>query len=478
MTRTDTQHTKGGNGTPTIQQKMQIYNQLLNRMMLARNMGQQFKGKRDVYGSLGYPTNQELTFSYFYDKYSRQDMASAIIDRPVDAAWDGPLTISSPDYEGSDTDQMTEAWNKLMNNFKLKHEFARLDRLCGIGRFALLLFGFNDISRQQDFQKPVAGGDKALKFLRPFPEGDVEVEEWDQNPASPRYGWPKVYALKTGTPGNAVTRRTGDRVLVHYTRVLHVSEGSVFSDVYGESRLKPVINRLIDIEKLLGGDAEMFWKGARPGYFAKTNPDAEWTSDEEEALKDQMENFEHDLLRFLTAEGVEDIKSLEQQIADPSSHLDVQIQAISAKTGIPKRILVGSERGEQASTQDITQWRSVIQSKREWFCEPKIVRPFVDKCIKHGVLPEVSEYTVEQNDLFAPSEKEQAEVGKVKAETLKAYTANPVAQDIFPPELFREMMLMLNDEQLERVQQFIEEQQREEEQEGQEFEQQEQEEQE
>jgi uncharacterized protein len=205
---------------------------------------------------------------------------------------------------------------------------------------------------------------------------------------------------------------------------------------------------LMDLEKLVGGDAEMFWRGARPGYSGEVNSDFQMTEGMKHELVKHLDEYEHDLRRFLIQEGVT-IKALEQQIADPKSHFSVQVSCLSAVTGIPQRVLMGSERGELASTQDTSEWKDYVQGRREDHAEPNIVRPFVDRMITLGILPKPGkDYTVKWSDLYAVSEKERVEVGKARANALREYTYSPMAQGIIPPPVFYEYFLGFTKEQI------------------------------
>jgi uncharacterized protein len=432
-----------------------LQQQVINRMWFAKLLGQQYKGKRNIYDTLGYPQDSELDFQYYFNRYERQDIAAAIIDRPVETAWDGLVSISSPtDKKENDTLQTT--WWKMEKEFGLSFEFSRLDKLVGLGQFAILLFGFADVKEQTDFKKPLTGTPKLL-YLNSFAERDIHITEWEVNPANRRYGLPLVYTLDIAHPGQTEAKGSTGQIEVHYSRVMHVCEDSMMSNVLGTPRLKAIINRLIDLEKLLGGDAEMFWKGARPGYFGKVDKDANMSETEWNELTDQFENYEHDLIRFLHAQGMS-IESLAQQIADPSNHVDIQIQAICAKTAIPKRIFVGSERGELSSTQDEIQWRTLIKTRQSKFCEPKILNPFIDVCMERGVLPRVEDYIVEWEDLFAPSEKEKAEVGRIRADALDKWSKSSINSDAIPPQLVPKYFLGLNDDQVDEIEQAREQQ--------------------
>jgi hypothetical protein len=118
-----------------------------------------------------------------------------------------------------------------------------------------------------------------------------------------------------------------------------------------------------------------------------------------------------------------DVQQLTPQIADPSQHLDVQLQMISAATSIPKRILLGSERGELASGQDDTNWNDVLTQRRSEFCDQVILRPLIDKMIQAGVLsePGAEGYNVNWPPLYARTDKEKADIAAKRAEALSKY---------------------------------------------------------
>jgi hypothetical protein len=192
----------------------------------------------------------------------------------------------------------------------------------------------------------------------------------------------------------------------------------------------------------------MFWRNARPGFQGKVEKDFQMTEGMRRELVEHLDEYEHDLRRFIINEGI-DIEPLTQPISDPEPHFKVSISCISAQTGIPQRVLMGSERGELASTQDTSEWKDYVQSRREDFAEPAILRKFVDRLIELKILPQPSEdYTVKWSDLYAMSEKEKVEVGKARANALREYTYNPIAQGIIPPSVFYEYFLGFSTEQI------------------------------
>ena len=132
------------------------------------------------------------------------------------------------------------------------------------------------------------------------------------------------------------------------------------------------------------------------------------------------------------------------------------IDLIACATRIPKRILMGSERGELASSMDEQSWLDMITARRQQHLEPTIVRPLIDRLIEVGVLSEPKEgYTVIWPDLMTTSDKEIADVGKARAKALKDYLDSG-ADQIVPPEIFLEKVMGFSEEDRERIRLILE----------------------
>ena len=77
---------------------IKTYSEIVTRAALAARMGMSYGGDRDLYQALGYQL--QITYDDYLARYKRQDMAKAIIDRPVKATWQGALqVVESPDPE-------------------------------------------------------------------------------------------------------------------------------------------------------------------------------------------------------------------------------------------------------------------------------------------------------------------------------------------------------------------------------------------
>ena len=285
-------------------------------------------------------------------------------------------------------------------------------------------------------------------YVKPLGQDNAKIAAWETKPGNKRYGLPVLYDV-TITDSST---KASSQIQVHHSRIIHIVDGKLESEIEGSPRLEQVYNRLMDLEKLVGGDAEMFWRGARPGYNAKVDKEYQLTQAMKDDLQDEIDEFEHNLRRFLVNEGI-DITALAQQIADPTGHVDIQIQMISAATGIPKRSLTGSERGELSSSQDKDEWMAYVQSRREEYAEPLILRPFIDRCIEYGILPPATTegYTIGWQDLFSTSEKERAEIGKQRAESLSKYVSSPVGEAVMPPEAFLRYCMGFDEDEIEII---------------------------
>lgn len=430
--------------TKEQENKIQTLGAIAARMQLAAKMGVQYGGDRKIYEALGYPLN--ITYQDYEARYYRQDIAKAIINRPVKMTWRGGIEIIESNDEKETA--LEKGWIELNKELKLVSKFSRLDKLTGLGEFGILFLGLSDAANMEAHSQPVTSKPKLL-YVKPFGQGSVNITSYESRSGNPRYGLPKEYTITILDTG--VTTKTTD-VKVHFSRVIHVTDDMMESEVKGTPRLEAVYNRLMDLEKVVGGDAEMFWRGARPGFQGNVAEDYEMTPEMEEDLQNQIDEYENNLRRILINKGVS-YEALSQQIADPKSHVDVLIQMISAETGIPKRILTGSERGELSSTQDRDEMMTYIQSRREEYAEPNIVRPFIDYCIKYGILPAAGAdgYTIKWEDLFAASEKEKVEIGKARSEALSKYAASPMTEMVIPPAEFLNYFLGLSKEDVKQI---------------------------
>lgn len=411
----------------SVKASSSIRDSLLNRTY--------YNDNSDLYTALGYP----LTISYYdyKSRYLRQDIAHRIVKSPVEQTWKDKPNV----YESTETDTSFEiAYDALVKELDVYYWLYKLDLEANIGKYAILYLGLDG---DEDVALPPTSS-KNLVYLSVFPEPRADILQWDTDPTSPRFGMPVIYQLQTDIDGTSnITRQ------VHWSRIIHVAENTLESEIYGIPVLEPIYNRLIGLEKLAGGSPEMYWNGARPGYTATISDNGMVTDDQLDEIKSQLSDFSKNLKRWLFIEGA-DITALAPQVVSPKDHFDIQMKLISAATRIPLRMLTGSERGELASVQDEISWMSYIEERRISLAEPKILRPFIDRMIELGILPPPKdEYYVEWDPLVVTSEKDKAEIGRIKAESLSKYVSAPGADIILPPEMFMAKILDMTEGEIE-----------------------------
>jgi hypothetical protein len=230
--------------------------------------------------------------------------------------------------------------------------------------------------------------------------------------------------------------------------VIHVAEGALTNDLLGTPRLETIYNRLISSEIVGGGGAEMFFRGAYPGIAVKSTTDNRLEADDVLALQERLASFANNLERYILLEGM-DLNEISPQVSSPLQHDDVIIRHISAASDIPQRILLGSERGQLASDQDERAWAATIETRRQQYLIPFMIRPLVDRLISLGVLPMPEDYFVDWTPFGEMSPAEQADVGLKNTQALATYVSAPGAEDLVPAEIFLRRALGMTEGEIE-----------------------------
>ena len=433
----------------------------LDRAALSARLGTQFSGNRDMYAVLGY--NREPTFDDYLGAYERGDIAQRIIDAKPESTWRRTPVISN-DGDPEIFTPFEMAWATIAKKRRVFHYLERADRLSGIGEYGALLIGTDDVRKKDDMKRPMAKlkkGPDSVLYLTPLTEDSAEIESYDTDPGSERFGLPETYLVTLAGADTAKSSlgssllASDQQMVVHWSRMIHIAEGLRENDVFGTPRLKAVLNKLYDIDKISGGSAEIFWQAAKrimvmqakEGFSAVDNPDA---------MTEMMDEMIHGLRRVIDVQGY-DVKTLDPSEVKPDEAFRVALALVSGVTGIPQRILIGSEQGKMASSQDETNWNGRIADRQTNFAEPVILRPFIDRLIKVGGLPNPgNEYTVTWQSLFELTDKEKATIGLLRARAMTQYAGKAgesfeVSQLIVPLDEFRSEVLNLRSLKVENI---------------------------
>lgn len=395
--------------------------------------GVTFGGKRDVYRALGY--KKVLQPGDYRARFQRNEVAARVITAYPEATWRGGGEV----WEDQDPDTLTpfeEAYDALNKKFKLWPLFRRADALSRLGQYAIIVIG-----APGELNTPLTSCTfDEIAYMQPYAQEDAPIQRFVADRKDPRYGLPLFYTITrnlVATSGGGVTsgpRANGQALPVHYSRVLHLSEGRLDDDVLGTPALRAIWNRLDDLEKVAGGGAEAFWKRADQGMQIDVDPMLKLKQDEIDALKNEVDAYINGLKRVMRTRGLK-VNMLGSDVANFDPQVKSIIGLISAGTGIPQRILIGSEQAKLASEQDSDHWDERIATRREEYAEPYVVRPFVDWMIHLGVLPEVEDYEIKWELAKKANVAEQAEIAKAMAAVNQA-----AGETIFSPDEIRAVM--------------------------------------
>lgn len=422
------------------------------RHQLAKTLGYSHDGKRDLYSVLGY--NRVVSVGELHEIYQRNDVANRVIRAFPQATW-----REKPNFLDESTTEKDERGENIKSKFtqsvedffddrNLYRAIERADRLASIGRFGLLFLGFQD---GQLPHQPLQPGNQKLLFVQPYSEIGISISKWDENMQSPRYGLPVVYNI-SGAQGVDISSQgmTSAKPMrsfaVHHSRVIHISEFIDQDDVFGIPRLLPVYNRFKDLEKVVGGSAETFWLAADRGLAIWADKEAEYSEEDVEDMQQQAEEFQHKLRRILVGRGMT-AQELGGAQPDPEMISTVLLDLIAGATGIPKRILLGTERGELASGQDENNWSSRIKERQEHFAAPSILRPLITILIQTGnISAPVGKWWIEWPESSTQNPLQDAQVASAKAAALATYANSPDARYIVPEPEFRKSFLGMEPE--------------------------------
>ncbi len=402
--------------------------------------------ERDLDKELRYP--DKITIKDYKKQFDRGGIGTRVVSIMPDESWAVmPKLIENEEVELS---EFESKWLEIAETTHPFYYLHRADILSGIGRFGIILIGIDD---GKDLSQPVDGvtedgkgrakKEHEITYYRVFDESVVSIKKKQTDVTSRRYQQPLLYSINFSEKKNENSSK--DKQDVHWSRVIHLADNRLQSEVYGTPRMKPVYNRLLDIKKILGGSGEMFWRGAFPGYAFEADPELLMKGGEVDvaSLKDELYKFSEGLQRYLALSGVS-AKSLSPQAVTPTEHLNAQLKAIALTMGIPYRILFGTEEARLAGEKDDEHWRMRMGRRQKNYLTPMVVKPFSERLIQYNVLPEPKEtnYTVQWPTLKVLSEQEEADLSAKKTEALRRYMHAGVREILPPEEFFKFIMRM------------------------------------
>lgn len=387
---------------------------LVTRGQFANQVGLQFGTTRDLYNVLGYA--RDITLQKYYQRYRRDGIASRIITALPQATWRNTPTVRAVgDLEGKE--EFTKKFAELDRKTSVFQTLARMDKLSGIGRYGVLLIGLRASGPLEDQVTTRRSRDvEDVMYYSTFMEESATIKTLGADPTKSTFGQPLSYQLKlfgvqnnSEIPGSPTELRN-----VHHSRTLHIAEGTEEDSIFGTPRLEAVYNYLDDLDKIIGGTGEAFWRVIDRGMQFDIDKDANMSDEDAATFTDEIEDYVHGLKRYIRTQGIK-TTVLGSDAPDPTGAAVAVLGLIAGTTGIPQRVLTGSERGQLASNQDERNFNARARERQTLFAEPSILIPFVDRMIAYKVLPAVP-YEIIWPDLSTLTDKEKADVAARRAQ--------------------------------------------------------------
>ena len=322
-------------------------------------------GKRDTGKVFGYPEAEERNFALYWQYYKYQDVCGRIIDMLPKSCWrDGAIIKDTGD------ETILEDEVKQLKRLGLFRALERADILNRIGSYSMLYIGIPDNKLPSEPLEKVGRLNPGDIFFSEYAEPAIQISSTEQNKKSPRYGLPVMYTL---TPsGNPTTGGYGEAeqrapIKVHYTRVVRLAENALGNPLFGRSTLENILNRMIDLQKTLGGSAESYFANAMQKLLMNIKPDADSDTIDMDELQALAEKFTNNMMNFLAADGV-DMKTVGVAHADPRGTVEMLQEFLSSATGYPIRILFGKGPGDRAGFQDKASYNTLVGDRQDSPC--------------------------------------------------------------------------------------------------------------
>lgn len=428
------------------EQKLQTFQNMaastLRRISEFAKFGLSHSKKRDLKKVFGWPEDFELTYEFFQDWYERSGFANVLIAKPPRSCWRDGATIRQDDDEGP------ELLGKELLAIKKAGFFSRIEKADienRKGHFSVLYVGLpGDGEPKEPIESMGNRGNLEDVYFSVFAENAVTVSQYDTDPTSPNYGEPLIYTLTPGTSNTTTGSNLTDTrqpITVHRDRIIHLAEGATVNDFVGVPYLKPIIDRLIDLNKTCGGAGEGFFRKAKPQKTVDVEKEASIKPTEWAALQEQAEEWINGWQEFIGISGGK-VRTLTDPVDSPMDTAMVNILEIAAYTGWTKRQLTGEGGGQYAGNEDKASYNQIISDRQNQFCSPAVMRLLT-------ILSKAGYFDLPDNAVISwPIPKVQDEKSKSEANrnnataaaslatALATYAQTPSMEDLIPLEEF------------------------------------------
>lgn len=377
-------------------------------------------GKRNLYDVYGYPVELDGVDGYrlMYNLTRRMGFANRLTAGMAKSCWREGFKLKA-DGEG-DAEKIEEDFIKALNKRGMNAALERADILNRIGRFSVLFVGIPDGNQPDQAVGRVSPDKVDQVYFRMFAYDGITITQYDKDPKSPRYGLPVMYQVENIS--SSTDREKDNQVIsmpVHWTRIVHLNENGLVSDIEGMGYLEPIFNRLLDFQKTVGGSSEAYFRNARRIITAEIDPQyaSGMTPEAKQAYNDASEKFVNGWQDNITVSGAK-VNQLQATHSSPLDTAKSILWEVAGYTGWPLRVLTGEGAGQLAGSEDQLAYNALVSDRQTLFCAGT-VNKLMDIFAMAGMITLPDNYIIDFPLQAAVSEKQEAENNNTRANTLK-----------------------------------------------------------
>ena len=345
--------------------------------------------KHDHNKDFGYPDH--VRFEQTYRMFLRNGIARAGVEKTILKTWqDNPALWETEDATETGTESEIR---QRFDDLRLWQRIADADRRSLVGGYSGIILRLADSKQFSEPVDTVPGGLLGLVEVIPAWEGQLTVSTWDTVETSETYGEPTMFSFNEAAVGDNQRETKTRSFELHPDRVIVWSRDGT---IHNRSLLEPGFNNLIDMEKISGAGGEGFWKNAKSAPVMESDPNISVEDmakgmgvpvDEiADKMDEQVRDYNKGFDAMLMLQGIK-AKTLPVTLPQPAEFFNVALQGFAASIPIPLKILVGSQSGERASTEDANEWAQTNMARRTNVVRPNIME-LVNRLERFSILPE------------------------------------------------------------------------------------------
>ena len=380
---------------------------------------------RDKHSASHYGTDYQLTRGELEDFYRNQWVAKAVDGIPFD------MTREWRTFKGVDVDsdqiKMIENEEERLNLTLKTNDALTWGRLYGGAALILGVDGQGHMSEPLDITKVKKGQLKNIASVDRWMLSPIGII--DYNPLSPNFGQPEHWKLAWDPENN----------FIHHTRIvrffgrrmpINISKENLF---WGESVVQRMYQAMINNDTVSAAISSMVHEANIDAIKIDGLADTLMRKDGEEKVEKRLEelNYCKSILNMIALDGQEDIDRKAISFSALPEIQRIFLQIVAGASDYPIRRLIGEHQGglnsgEEGSTRD---YYDMVRSWQKAYLKPQL--NYVDQVLVRSAIGDYPEsLESEFNSLWQNTEKEQAEIDKLRADTLQVLVNVGVPEEV------------------------------------------------